>query len=444
MSATESSASAEDARRTRDGRLDAALDRVGLRSPAARDAALAVVLALVTVGLLVPLTGAFAARADLRFSSAQRAALLVLSAAQALAVALRRTRPGVCLLLVCTLQVLLSVTVSSQATIRGAATIVAFYTAGTCLPLGRLLRRAGAAVVVELVGTPLVDTLVGPTLLARLGAEPATAHPTVAGWLLSGLSAVVLYGVAVAAGIAVGTRRENLALLRARAEAAERDRALDARRAVEAERLRMARELHDVAAHHLTGLLVQASAAEWLLGQDVAGARDALHEVRDQGKQALDNLRTVVGMLRHDGTGTRDELDPVPGLAVLPALVEQARGLGDQVQLDVVGAAYPLAPVADVTAYRVTQEALSNARQHAAGLPVRVRLGYGEHGVALTVRNPLPGPVPGPVRPGRHGGGFGLAGMHERAALVGAALRAGPVDGPAWEVALTLPRPDDD
>ena len=417
------------------------LDRLGLRTRLARDVALAVAVGAATAAFLVPATGVFAADLDVHLGSRQRVLLVALAVAQALALCLRRVRAPLCLLLVAALQALLTVTASSQATVHGVATVVAAYSAGTCLRVRRLLRWGALAVAVEIAGTVGLGAATGHL---RPGAW--SGYPSVWTWLLAGASVAVLYLVAAAGGVAVATRRENLALLEARALAAEEAQAREARRAVEAERLRMARELHDVAAHHLTGLLVQASAAERLVDRDAAGARTALREVRNQGKQALDNLRAVVGMLRQDSrplAPTRspaagepaEELDPVPGLTVLEDLVATARGLGDRVELEVTGTPYALAPVADVTAYRVTQEALSNARQHAPAQPVRVAVAYAEAGLLLTVDNPVPDGEQ--LRSDRHG--FGLAGMHERAVLVGGSLDAGPV-GALWRVALRVPR----
>ena len=362
--------------------------------------------------------------------------------AQALVLAVRRTRPPLCLLLVTGLQVLVTATVASEATVRGVPVVLAFATAGAWLPLGRLLRWGGLAVALEVALTPLADRALQVLLPPGPAAGP-TDGPGLATWAVGAVSVVVVYGAAAAVGVTVATRRRNVALLEARAAAVEAGRAADTRRAVEAERLRMARELHDVAAHHLTGLLVQASAAERLVTRDREGAREAILEVRRQGKQALDNLRTVVGVLRDDGAAgpapTGADLGPVPGLAVLPDLVAAARGLGDDVALEVTGAAYPLAPVADVTAYRVAQEALTNARQHAPGQPVEVALAYDAEAVRLTVVTPV---VPGPTTPADDGRtGFGLAGMHERAALVGGTLDAGATADGAWRVHLVLPRP---
>lgn len=433
-------AGATDAR----GRFDAWLDRMGLRTVFTRDCALAVVLAALTAAALGALTGPLAAELGVRLDSRRRALLLLLCVAQALALAARRVRPRTGLMLVSGLQVLVATTVSTEATVRGAAVMVAFYTAGAYLPLARLLRWGALALAVELAGVPLAALALRSVLPARSTADPATATPSLAAWAAGAVSVVVVSAVAAAAGVAVATRRENLALLEARAAAAEQEREADTRRAVEAERLRMARELHDIAAHHLTGLLVQASAAERLVTTDQSAARRSILEVRAQGKQALDSLRTVVGVLRHDDSAAGPapapssavELDPVPGLRDLPDLVDAAHGLGEQVLLSVVGTAYPLAPVADVTAYRVAQEALSNARQHAPGQLVEVGLAYTDQAVRLSVRNP----TRAPAEP-RERAGFGLAGMHERAALVGGTLAAGSAPGPAWRVTLVLPRP---
>ena len=414
-------------------RFDTGLARLGLRTAPARDWALAGVLAVITAVGLGLLTGPLAGELDVRLDPGRRGLFVALSVAQALAVGLRRVRPPVCLLLVTGLQVLITASVASEATVRGVPVLVAFYTAGACLPLPRLLRWGGLALALEIVCTPLVELALG------LGPSGWT-------WAVGAVSIVVLYGAAAAAGVTVATRRKNVTLLEARAAAVEAGREADTRRAVEAERMRMARELHDIAAHHLTGLLVQASAAERLVMRDQSAARASILEVREQGKQALDNLRAVVGVLRQDdgaaGTSSAAHpaaaLDPTPGLAVLPELVESARGLGDRVALAVTGDPYPLAPVADVTAYRVAQEALSNARQHAPGQPVDVELTYADQGVRLSVVNPVPSVPRVRQDPGRDG--FGLAGMHERAALVGATLTAEPVRGPAWAVTLVLPR----
>ncbi|GAA3558405.1 hypothetical protein GCM10022197_12140 [Microlunatus spumicola] len=424
-------------------RLDVGLDRLGLRTAAARDRALAVALAVLTAVGLGLLTGPLATDFGVDLTLSRRLLFVGLSAAQALTLAVRRTRPPLCLLLVTGLQVLVTATVASEATVRGVPVVLAFFTAGAWLPFGRLLRWGGLAVALEVALTPLADAALRVLLPPGAGAGGGPGLSAVT-WAVGAASIVVVYGAAAAVGVTVATRRRNVALLEARAAATEAEREADTRRAVEAERLRMARELHDVAAHHLTGLLVQASAAERLVDRDRPGAREAILEVRRQGRQALDSLRTVVGVLRDDGApgpgpAAGADLGPVPGLTELSDLVGAARRLGDAVVLHETGAPYALAPVAEVTAYRVAQEALSNARQHAPGQPVEVALAYADDAVRLSVVNPVGAGAATPA--GGRRAGFGLAGMRERAALVGAALEAGPATDGTWRVGLTLPRP---
>ena len=234
------------------GRLDAGLTRLGLRSAVARDRALAVALAVLTAAALGLLTGPLAADLDVALTPARRALFVGLSVAQALTLVVRRTRPPLCLLLVTGLQVLVTATVASEATVRGVPVVLAFGTAGAWLPLGRLLRWGGLAVAVEVALTPLVDAALRVLLPPGPGVGSATG-PSPATWALGAASIVVVYGAAAAVGVTVATRRRNVALLEARAAAVEAEREAETRRAVEAERLRMARELHDVAAHHLTG-----------------------------------------------------------------------------------------------------------------------------------------------------------------------------------------------
>ena len=264
-------------------------------------------------------------------------------------------------------------------------------------------------------------------------------------WLLAAGFLLLLYAGAALGGMAVAARRRYTELLHEQAAgraAQERGRV---QAAVTAERSRMARELHDIAAHHLSGLVVQAAAAERLVDRDPEAAKEATRAVRAQGKETLANLRAVVGVLRDSDpeparTGGHD-IDPeagapVPGLAVLDALVDAARASGDELDVTVRGQPYFLPPLADITAYRVLQEALANARQHAAGGPVRVVWDWAPSEVRLEVANPLPDrPTGVRLRPG-----YGLVGMRERAQLSGATLEAGPVGG-TWRVRLTVPRP---
>ena len=392
--------------------LDARLTALGVRGVLGRDLLLAVVVAIVSVLVLLPLLGPVSRDLGIALPGSRMAVVLALVAAQALALVLRRLRPALCLLVVAGLQVALAAAVPEPATLRAFAPVIAAYSAATVLPVPRLARGLGPAVLVDLVGTALVT------------------RPGLGAGLLTALLETLLYATAALTGLVVAARRADIARLRARAAAAVAEQETRTARAVEAERLRMARELHDIAAHHLTGLVVSATAAEKLLERDPAAARAAVHGVRAQGKQALSSLRLVVGMLRAD-----DELvAPAPGLAGVDDLLATARTLGDDVALERSGTAYELAPVADVTAYRVLQEALTNARKHAPGVPVRVVLDHGHARFRLEVANA------GPARADDGPPGYGLLGMQERAGLAGGALEAGPTADGGWRVRLDLPR----
>nr|WP_241744212.1 histidine kinase [Cellulosimicrobium arenosum] len=196
----------------------------------------------------------------------------------------------------------------------------------------------------------------------------------------------------------------------------------------------MARELHDVAAHHLSGIVVQAAAAERLVDRDPERAKESMRRIRSQGRETLDNLRLVVGLLRGPGD---TEAAPQPTLADVPGLLADARAAGADVQDQTRGDPCALAPSTQLTVYRVLQEALSNARRHGTGRRVEVLLDYREPGLVLHVRNAAPaaerGPVPGPAS-------HGIVGMTERATMVGGTLTAGPRPDGAWYVRLAVPR----
>ncbi|QGQ18515.1 two-component sensor histidine kinase [Cellulomonas sp. JZ18] len=398
----------------------ARLPPLGALGPFARDVVLAVATAvlmlLVTVG-----TTALAAPEDVPAPDVERWVLLLV-AVQSLALAVRRVRLAACVALVVATQVAL-VALAPDMSVRTLAAFVAAATLGTTLPAARALRAAWSVAAVEAVAS-------GAAAAVRGGGVDTVLQHTI--------SAVVVWGLSVLVGIYLATRREHLRLLQERAEQLERERDARVRAAVADERARLARELHDVAAHHLSGMVVQAAAVERLVGRDPDAARAGAAWLRDQGRETLDNLRQVVGLLRHD---ERDALAPVPGAAALDDLVAAARALGDDVHLDRDGEVPPLPPLADVSVYRVAQQALTNARQHAPGGAVRVRLAAEAGAVVLDVVN-------GPAAPGAavvHGerGGTGLAVMRERAALVGGRLEAGRTGDGGWRVRLHVPVDDE-
>lgn len=410
-----------------DGRADAVLTRIGLTSALRRDAALAAATAVVSVAVvLVGLTEPALADA-LGAGPLSVPAVLVLLVVQSAVLVVRRTRPALCLAATIALQVVLAGLLPPAGSLRGPAPVVAAYTCGTRLPVGRALTLAGAAALVETAG------FVGS----------AAGAVTVGTVLTQLVSSVVTYLAAALLGGYVAARRRVAELARLRAaEAVEAQRAR-ADAAVGAERTRVARELHDIAAHHLAAMVVQASVAERLVDRDPDAARATITEIRDQGRATLHDLRLVVGALRERGdseTGgaagasAPEEGAPMPGVAMVDRLVA---GAGALVELDVVGAPRALSPVADVSVYRVAQEALSNARDHAPGARVNVRVEHGENATVLEVGN---GPRGVPAVEHAPGGGLGLIGMRERAQLIGAELDVGPRPDGGWRVRLEVPR----
>jgi signal transduction histidine kinase len=236
--------------------------------------------------------------------------------------------------------------------------------------------------------------------------------------------------IATAGGAWVTARRD-------RRDQQARERAEDARQAVADERLRIARELHDVLAHTLTLVNAQASVAEYLLRSDPPAAATALHDIAAHTSRALEEVRATVGLLRgagDDAEATAQSLAPVPGLDGLDDLVASFRSAGAVVALEVTGEAPAVAQPTDLAAYRIVQEALTNATKHAAGAPVTVRLAWLPGRLEVEVVNALrPGARPGP------GTGHGLIGMRERAVAAGGTLDAGPVPGGRFRVAADLP-----
>ncbi|WP_051799352.1 sensor histidine kinase [Catenuloplanes japonicus] len=465
------------------------MTRLGLTTPLRRDCALAV--------LVTAVSAVFLLLGDDDLS----ATVLALLSAQTLALCARRAYPLMCLGLVILLQIGVAAAVPPGDGLRGVALAVAVYTCGTLFTARRALAMAGAAVLAEVGG--FVAFGVGALTPAALA---ATAGPQL-------LLAALIYGGAALLGQNTLMRRRYAVLVDLRAaEAAEA--------ALAAERAHMARELHDVAAHHLTSLIVQATLVERLIDRDPEAARRGAAAVREEGKSTLRNLRLIVGALRGPqvaggggapglgsgippggspatgpasaaglssapdissaagsspaaglasaagsspatelasvagsappagnpssamglasafssssaaGFGPSAGLVPVPGLAMIDELA-------GEIPVAVSGEPGELSAAADLTFYRVAQEALSNARDHAPGAAVTIAIRHGESGSTLEVRNapPLARAVP----TDRSHRGFGLTGMRERATLIGATLTAGPDDNGGWLVTLTVP-----
>jgi signal transduction histidine kinase len=233
-----------------------------------------------------------------------------------------------------------------------------------------------------------------------------------------------------------------------RAVRLEREREGEARRAVASERARIARELHDVVAHHVSMMVVQAEAGPVAVEHDPARAAGAFEAIAATGRQALVEMRRLLGMLRGEEEQA-PSLAPQPGLAEVPSLVEQVGRAGLRVELVVEGPKAALPPGIDLSAYRIVQEALTNAVRHGGGGQARVLVRYGEHDLELQIENDLvpPSAAADPFRPADspvgdrqiRRSGRGLLGMQERVNLFGGELRAGSGPNGGFTVVARLP-----
>ncbi|MFC6887276.1 MULTISPECIES: sensor histidine kinase [Actinomadura] len=238
---------------------------------------------------------------------------------------------------------------------------------------------------------------------------------------------------AAAAGDAVRNRRAYIAEVEERARRAERTREEEARRRVLDERLRIARELHDVLAHHVALINVQAGVAAHVLETEPQQARESLAHIRRAARSSLEEVRTTIGLLRHPGTPDEPSAEPSPGLDRLPDLVAGFTAAGLVIDLDVTGTPVDLPSATDLTAYRIVQEALTNASRHASRPFAAVHLDYRPYALQVVVGNPA---APSPPADSGHG----IIGMRERALAVGGAFGAGHRDG-RFEVRASLPHP---
>ena len=251
-------------------------------------------------------------------------------------------------------------------------------------------------------------------------------------------------------------QRALTAELQERAARLERDRAEDARRAVASERARIARELHDVVAHHVSMMVVQAEAGPVAVATQPARAAGAFEAIAATGRQALVEMRRLLGVLRGDGDQA-PSLAPQPGLAEVPSLVEQVGRAGLRVELVVEGTEAALPPGIDLSAYRIVQEALTNAVKHSGSGRARVLVRYGQDALILQVHNEAadppaarngvepPSAAAGPFRPADSPVGdrqvrrSGLVGMRERVHLFGGEFHAGPGPGGGFTVDARIP-----
>ncbi len=235
----------------------------------------------------------------------------------------------------------------------------------------------------------------------------------------------------------VRTQRAYANEMAARAEEAERRRDDEARRAVAEERLRLARELHDVTAHHVSVMAVQAEAGQALLPADPERAAQTLGRIAASAREALGDLRRLLGVLRDDGGAEGEGRAPQPGLDALPQLAEEVQEAGVPVTLRLEGVRDTLRSSVDVSAYRIVQEALTNVMRHAPGAHADVVIRFDSDAVEIEVTNER-APNGDGTPPNRRG--LGLVGMRERAALLGGRLHAGPEGDNRFVVRARLPR----
>jgi len=236
-----------------------------------------------------------------------------------------------------------------------------------------------------------------------------------------------MVAAALFAGIAVANRRAYVASIRDRAEQ-------DARRRIDEERLRIARELHDVVAHTMATINVQAGVAAHVLPTRPEAAAESLQAIKTASKEGLRELRAILSVLRQ--ADDADPTQPAPGTAQLEALIDSARRAGLETTYTVTGEPVPLPAAVDLAAYRIVQESLTNAIRHAGPAAAAVSLGYDQDELRIDVTDTgrgLPPAVTG------QGGGHGLAGMCERAAAVGGTVETGPGPGGGFRVAARLP-----
>ncbi|PZG53347.1 two-component sensor histidine kinase [Spongiactinospora gelatinilytica] len=339
--------------------------------------------------------------------------LPVLAALLGLAVAVRRPAPIPALLLA-----LLSTAGADPLGVMEPALAAILLTAYT---VGTVSERATAAAVAIGCAVLLCAGFAVAERLLALDSQGGPV-PSVIG---------VLAGIAV--GQATATRRQLLVALKERALRAELALEEEARRRVAEERMHIAREVHDLVAHHISVVNVQAGVAAHLLRERPEAAGEALGHVRTAARTVLDELGAVLDVLRGSGD-PRAPLEPLPGLADLDRLIDSFGGAGLRVDRTVSGAPRSCPPAVDLCAYRILQESLTNARKYGRGR-AKVTMSYTDQELTINVRNECADARERDVP----GTGHGLIGMRERIASVGGTLVAGPAPAGEFAVLARLP-----
>jgi signal transduction histidine kinase len=285
-----------------------------------------------------------------------------------------------------------------------------------------------AAAMLELAEAAAIAALLAAAVVVALG-DAQSDGTNYNQYLAQLLTLLVCFLV----GRTVHTQRAYTRALEERARTAEAGREATAREAVFSERRRIARELHDVVAHHVSVMGVMAAGARRALVRDPAAAGEALGTIEQTGRTTLRELRRLLDVLRKDDE-TDAALSPQPGVAGLEALVAQVREAGLPVELVVSGEPEQLDPGIDLTVFRIVQEGLTNALKHAGPATATVRVAFAKDRVELRVDDDGAGGVDG-----RPGAGHGLVGMRERVSLYGGTLSAGRGAGAGYSVVATIP-----
>ncbi|WP_346172964.1 sensor histidine kinase [Streptomyces cuspidosporus] len=343
-------------------------------------------------------------------------------------------------------------------------------------PLAAMAATTATGVLVPALGLLLSPLIVAPAVITAYSLTARTRRHAASAVALTSVALLVastpLFGAlswkdasrvgAVAAfplvagvlGHSAQNRRAYLAAMEERARRAEESRDSEARRRVAEERVRIARELHDLVAHQITLANAQATVAAHLFDARPEQTRKSLNELVETTGAALDELRATVGLLRQSGDAAAPA-EPAPGLSRLPTLLESFRRAGLEVSVHQEGTARPLPPGVDLTAYRIVQEALTNVTKHAGTKSARVRLSWNRDRVTITVTDDGGGARTAPTAAAAQGGstvptastapdrppGYGLIGMRERALAVGGHLSAGRRPEGGFLVSTQLPLP---
>ncbi|MBZ6477696.1 sensor histidine kinase [Streptomyces griseocarneus] len=284
----------------------------------------------------------------------------------------------------------------------------------------------------------LIGGLLAPLLATVRWPDPVTSAGQ---HVMGAVFLTVPFILAWVMGDSVRTRRAYWAQLEERATRLEKEREQQAQIAVTAERARIARELHDVVAHNVSVMVVQADGAAYVLDSSPEQAKQALATISGTGRQALAEMRRLLGVLRTDDAAEGGEYVPQPDVEQIGELVEQVRGAGLPVEFRVEGAPRPLPSGVELTAYRIVQEALTNTRKHGGpDVGASVRLTYFDDGLGLLVEDDGRGAQHELYESGGADGmGHGLIGMRERVGMVGGTLDAGPRPGGGFRISVLLP-----